>query len=154
MHYIFAVMEQGMEPIRYDVSLRFTHPEMDPEEICKEIEMDTDIKWKAGAPRVLPKGTIPGGVSKHTYCCFRLKSSNEVSLEDFLKRQSSNLAKYKKFMQRFRKTGGVINYFISWWSGGDTGQTFDIELLNQLTELGIELGINVYCIEDEDEDEE
>lgn len=106
--------------------------------------MEAKFKWKAGAERKTPEGTPLAGVYETTYCCFDLEHSKNIGLADFLKRCNRNLYKHKDFFNSIRSTGGDLEYFIGWFTDKDSGETFDLELLQQMAELGIDLALCVY----------
>jgi hypothetical protein len=133
-----------MHPIRYEVSFRVHHPSIDPGLISTKLGLKPQHKWKAGADRKTPKGTPLKGVYETTYCTFRLKHSKKIDLADFLKYYNKNLFKHKTFLKSIRSTGGKLEYFIGWFSDKDSGEVFDLELLEQLVELKIDLSIAVY----------
>lgn len=135
-----------MYPFRYEVSLRFRHPSLDPDDICRKLGMETKTKWKAGAARKTPTGIPLKGVYETTFCSFRLEHSKNIGLADFLKRCNHKLNKYKEFFDSIRSSGGNLEYFIGWFADKDSGETFDLELLQQVAELGIDLALCVYPI--------
>ena len=133
-----------MHPFKYHVSLRVHHPDLDPEKIINILGIKAEFKWKAGTKRKTPRGRSLTGVYDSTYCCFELKHSKEVRLVDFLKRYNRKLYKQKDFFETIRSTGGKLEYFIGWFFDKDSGEIFDLELLKQLVELGIDLSLSVY----------
>lgn len=134
-----------MYPFKYQVSLRFHHPEMAPDYICNVLGLKAMFKWKAGDKRITPQGKPLSGVYETTYCCFDLEHSPDILLADFLKQYNKKLYKHKSFLESVRSTGGDFGYYIGWFSGNMSGEIFDLELLKQLTELGIDLALSVYC---------
>ena len=131
-------------PFKFDVSLRITHPKMSPEEICKTLGLKAKHKGKVGMPRKTPKGTSLEGVYEYTYCTFGLKHPQKIGLEEFLKSCNEKFYKHKEYFDLINSTGGKLEYFIGWFFDRSSGETFDLELLRQLADLGIELGLNVY----------
>lgn len=91
-----------------------------------------------------PKGTLFGGVRDESYCCFDICAGTDGELADELRNAVSTLKHYREFFSQLSSSGGSAEFYVFWYPNGDTGQTFDCELLTGLTELGIRLGINVY----------
>lgn len=91
-----------------------------------------------------PKGTALGGVRDESYCCFDICVGTDGKLADELQNAVSELTHSREFFSEFRRSGGSAYVYVFWYPNGDTGEMFDCELLNGLTDLGIALGINVY----------
>jgi len=141
-----------MESFKYVVSFRIHHPSMDPDLISSKLGLEPQHKWKAGAERKTPKGKPLTGVYEKSFCTFRLKHGKNIELADFLKGYTKKLHKNKRFLKSIRSTGGKLEYFIGWFTDKDSGEVFDLELLEQLVKLGIDLSLAVYgpskdCIE-------
>lgn len=133
-----------MGNFKYHVSLRIDHPSMDPEHICTGLGLNAEYKWKAGAERKTPTGQSLPGTYEATYCCFELMHAKRAGLTDFLKMNTRKLYKHREFLDSIRSTGGTLEYFIGWFADTDSGEIFDLELLNQFVELGINISIAVY----------
>ncbi len=133
-----------MNPLKYDVSFRVRHPEMDPEHISEELGLKATYKWKAGTGRKTPKGETLKGTHESTYCSFELQHPQKTGLSDLLKQFNNKLYQHRDFIKSIRVTGGSLEYFVGWYSNKDSGEIFDLELLTQLVELGIDLSIEVH----------
>ncbi len=133
-----------MYKFEYDVSLRITHPEMGPENICTKLGMNAWRKWKKGEQRKSSGGTKLEGVNEYTYCCFELKHSKDQELVEFLKKCNEGFCKKKDVFEEIHLTGGNLEYFIGLYSDKNSGAIFDLELLTQLVELKIELSLDFY----------
>ena len=104
-----------MHPYRYDVSLRITHPAMDPQQICNGLGLQAKWKWKVGEKRQTPIDTPLSGVYKETYCSFDLappQGSRKCELERYIERSNKNLESHRGFLSRISSTGGSAEYFI------------------------------------------
>ena len=71
-------------------------------------------KWqyRAGEPRVTPKGRALGGVYPSDYCVIDLAVAQDVSLADFIDQQVQALLIHKEIFQRFKQGSGRVEYFI------------------------------------------
>jgi hypothetical protein len=116
---------------------------MDPDFICSNLGMDAAIKWKVGNERKTPKGRPLIGKYEDTYCVFDLELSENMTLADFLKFSNSKLYNHREFLKSIRNSGGTLEYYIAWFFNSNCGEQFDFELLKQLVDLGIELGIEI-----------
>lgn len=117
---------------------------MDPEEICSELGLRPERKWKVGSQRTTPKGDVLKGVYEETYCCFKLQHPKNQGLADFLIKVSAQFEVHSEFFKRIRSTGGTIEFFIGWYSDKNSGEVFDWELLAKLAEFRINLSMDFY----------
>jgi hypothetical protein len=133
-----------MYPFKYEVSFRVTHPSIDPVRIEDKLGLTAKYSWKAGDKRNKSNGQTLTNLHKYSYCSFRLKHSPKIGLAELLKDCNKDLYKNKRFLKSIRSTGGKLEYFIGWFSNKDSGEVFDLELLEQLVKLGIDLSLAVY----------
>jgi hypothetical protein len=117
---------------------------MDPDFISSKLCMEAEIKWKVGDERRTPKGRKLTGKYDTTYCVFELEPPKNMTLADFLIYSNSKLYKHKEFLKSIRNSGGTLEYYIAWIVNGNSGELFDLKLLMQLVDLGIELGFEMY----------
>ncbi len=133
-----------MNVFRYSVSLRLFTQTVEPDEICALLGLEPKWKHRIGDPRVGPKGTLLGGVYKRSYCSFGLNKVDDEELHEMLNRVVADLAQHKQLFHRIRDEGGRAEFFIGWYSSGNTGDTFDHSLLEKLSDLKIDLALDVY----------
>ncbi|MDO3526763.1 DUF4279 domain-containing protein [Ralstonia pseudosolanacearum] len=133
-----------MNAFRFSVSLRFSTKTVEPDEICSLLGLVPKWKHRIGEPRVNPKGALLGGVYESSYCSFRLTQVGDERLCEMLNRVADNLVRNKRLFHRIRGEGGRAEFFIGWYSPGNTGDTFDHGLLEKLSELKIDLALDVY----------
>jgi hypothetical protein len=133
-----------MHAFKYDVSLRFFSPIIAPSEICKQLGLDPEWQNTIGEPRTTPKGVPLGGVYKNSYCCFSFNQQEDEELSDMLNRIVDDLIQHKDLFSRIRDNGGRSEFFVGWYSSGNTGDTFSYELLNKISALQIDLALDVY----------
>lgn len=138
-----------MHPFRYVVSLRVTHPAMDPQQICNGLGPQAKWKWKVGEKRQTPAGTPLSGVYKDTFCTFALAPPQGCELERFIKRCNKSLESHRRFLNRITSTGGSAEYFIGMFLDSNHGVVFAPEVLAQLTKLQIGLSFDLYCGSDQ-----
>lgn len=133
-----------MYPFRYVMSLRITHPAMDPRLICNRLGLQARIKYRVGERRQTPAGTILSGVNKATFCVVELAPPRGCELERFIKRCNKTLESHKRFLSRISSTGGSVEYFIGMFLDSNHGVVFSPELLAQLATLQITLSLDLY----------
>lgn len=141
-----------MNPYEYKVSLRITHPTMDPHIITGTLGKEPFRSWQAGSPRKTPKGDPLEGVYKETYWSARLTknesiSSEEVPLESFLLEETNLFKNHSSFLGNIKDSGGKIEYFIGVFGNSNMGCEFNTELLTSINNLGIELSLDIYSSE-------
>jgi len=131
---------------KYKISLRIIHPSIDPDIVCKTLQLEAVRKWKVGEQRTTPIGTMLEGINKESYCCFRLTPKySEQTLTKFIAETNEYLYPYKNFINKIQKEGGKTEYFISYHpDDAATGEDFDYFLLSSLVDLRIGLAIDIY----------
>jgi len=138
-----------MQPYRYCVSLRITHPSIDPNEITLALGRKPVGQWRAGELRISPKGTILGGIRKesfwrcHPHEEHRLSSQAQY-LEDYLKLLTDELEQFEDFLSSITSTGGRIEYFVGLFSENNIGNVFSSSLLKKIGTLNIDLSLDIY----------
>ncbi len=137
-----------MNPFEYKVSLRLEHPSIDPEQISEKLSMPPDISWKAGSRRISPKGKPLEGVYEKTYWSCALEHPAGLGLADFLANFTAGLATHKPFFKWIRTGGGRSEYFVGWFSNGNSGEMLSFDLLGKLSDLCIDLSLDVYASTD------
>jgi len=133
-----------MYPFKYGVTLRVTHPAMDPQQICNGLGLRASLKQKVGEKRQTPAGTPLSGVYKDTFCTFDLAPPQGCELEAFIKCCNRRLESHRRFLNRISSTGGSAEYFIGMFLDSNHGVVFDPDVLAQLTKLQIGLSFDLY----------
>jgi hypothetical protein len=133
-----------MNKFKFDLSFRIRHPQMDAEKICLQLGLKAKHKWTAGNQRKTPKGDLLEGTYDESYCSFPLDHDDEAELADLIRSSTQSLKPHEKFLQLISSTGGRLEYFIGWYSDGNSGEEFDADLINQLASLRIGLSFDFY----------
>lgn len=133
-----------MNKFKFDLSFRVRHPYMNSEEICAQLGMVAKYQWTAGKQRKTPKGTLLEGVYNESYCSFDIDHDDNAGLTDLIRSNSQSLEAHKKFLDFLCSTGGKLEYFIGWYSEGNSGEEFDADLIRILAELKIGLSLDFY----------
>lgn len=128
----------------YFVSFRVTHPTLDPAAITRHVAAEAKVSWAAGEPRKTAKGRPLGGMREESYCAFDMGSGDDGALAECLDVAVARVKPARELLRQMRASGGSLTFFVSWFSTGDTGEVFGADLLAEMADLGIELGINVY----------
>jgi hypothetical protein len=137
-----------MQMYTYVLSLRITHPSIDPEQISQMLGMPADVSWKAGEPRRTPKGTLLQGTRTESYWTCKpfyegWRESTEEGFEDALEEQLGLLEPHAEFLLEIAEQGTIRVWFSS-----HSNRNFAIELpprlLGRMAALGISLVHDVY----------
>ena len=91
-----------------------------------------------------PKGRILGGTYEVNYCTFKLENHEDEGLSEMIERVVDELVQHKELLQRITNDGGEIEFFIGWFTKGNSGEIFKQSLLQKLSTLGIDLAFDVY----------
>ena len=134
----------GKQQFNYSVSLRATHPTLDPTTIAGKIGLEASYSWAAGDPRKTPNGTPLKGVRRENYCSFDITDGDDGELAACLRAALDYLKPQRDFLRQMSINGGSLMFYVFWYPNGDTGEVFSTSLLQDMSDLGIELGINVY----------
>jgi hypothetical protein len=129
---------------KFEVSLRITHPTIDPIEVTRELSIEPSRHYKAGDGRATPKGTPLPGYYEHSGWFYRLPQNADASLPMVLREMNQKLSKSYLYLESLESTGGTIEYFIGWFSEFNSGEVFDWRLLKECADLRINLVFDVY----------
>lgn len=141
-----------MHPHTYRVELRLRHAQADLSELGAHLEIDPSHSrcWRAGDPRVTPKGTVLPGVRRESSWATDLtpgaspRSSEDERLEDLLESQLDRLAEYAGALRALRDDGGRAEFFIGLFCDANTGLILTPSLMAKAAALGIEFGFDIY----------
>jgi hypothetical protein len=139
--------EDEGEPKRFDLDLLIVHPTLTPEEITAGLGLLPKSVQAVGQPRRTPKGTPLQGVYRDTRWrhCRLHETANQwfvQALVDFVE----ELRPCKTFLRTLRSTGGEAQVIIQFLGDGYFGDTIPLSTLSLLTELGLDLGLEVFMI--------
>lgn len=133
-----------MNAYRFEVSLRVFSQSVTPSEIIGQLGFEPKWVHEIGKPRTNPKGILLGGVYDCSYCSFSLIPHGDEELHEMLDRVVDNIFQHEALFHKIRNDGGRTEFFIGWYSVGNTGDTFSSALLSKLGELRIDLALDVY----------
>lgn len=140
-----------MYPYEFTVSFRVSHPSQDLSPIYAMLGAIPGFApgriWKAGEERKTPKGEKLKGCYPNSYCYLNIQSktqSVDESLSSAVEGAMDQIWPYKSALQEVVKTGGELSFFIGWFIGSNSGDTFDYQLLRQLAAMNISLEFDIY----------
>lgn len=133
-----------MDPFRYSISLRIATQSLDPKKICAEIGLKPRILHTMGEPRTTPNGSPLAGINEYSFCVFELDQNTGEKLSEMMDRMCNSLLPYQDLFRNIRDTGGRVEFYIGWFSVGNTRDAISCDLFRKLGQLGIELSFDVY----------
>ena len=133
---------------RYKISLRITHPSMQSDEITKSLELAPTLSYTAGDRKVTPKGTEVPGRRRESYWCYDLPT-NDDAIEYEIERCNAALGGKRAALEHITDGGGRVQYFVGWFSSGNSGFTLPHRVSRQLADLRIDLSLDLYTSEGE-----
>ena len=133
-----------MHAFPFELSLRFFSQVIDPSEISSQLGLEPQWEHKMGDLRTNPRGIVLGGRYDSSYCSFPITPQNNEELHEALDRVVDDLLQYESLFCRIRDGSGCIEFFIGWFSTGNTGDIFSSILLKKLGRLQIDLAFDVY----------
>jgi len=137
----------------FKLSLRFFGHSFDPSDVSAELGLVPHVSHKVGEQRrTLDGAELPGKYDK-SYWTARLAPLEDENPSEALERTIAELYGHKAFFQAMHARGGRAEFFIGWFSAGNSGDTLPWDLLGKLAELKIDLALDVYGSESAQSDD-
>ncbi len=136
-------MADAENVLSYDFSLalQVKHPNLSADLWSKSLRMAPVRSWRADQPRSTPKGRKLVGTYKASYGCWELVEGRGNSLVRSLAAMTKRLSKHKKLVRRWRATGGSVAYYLALSGPRMIPFVLPPELLAEMGDLGVELGV-------------
>lgn len=137
-----------MNPYRYRVSLRATHPTADLAPLFDQLGLVPARAWRAGQPRQSPRGTE--GVYADSYGYAELTPGEQPrdwgreDIEAFLAGIHQRLSTHRDRLHAFAAQGGRCGLFIGLFGEQDFGFELSPELSAGLAGLKLTLGFDIH----------
>jgi Domain of unknown function (DUF4279) len=136
---------------QFSVRLRIWHPNIDPEFISRQLDMQPCRSAKVGQPRATPNGTVLGGTYPHSYWCadpfnYGEYSSTDEAMEDVLASILEQLQPKKEFFSKLITEGGRLVLCISSFSARNYTLEVPPALMLQCADLGFTLAHDVFPV--------
>jgi hypothetical protein len=129
---------------RFEITLLIRHPNLDPAEITAELGLQPYQSWKAGSPRLTPKGAKLSGLHKDS-CWnyvyhYKGKSNFGQSIDQIL----DKLSPHKVLFDRLQKTGGSSSLFLKLPGDTSIGDDLSCETLKKFVNLKIAFSVETF----------
>ncbi|MBT2750085.1 MULTISPECIES: DUF4279 domain-containing protein [unclassified Lysobacter] len=131
--------------MNYQLSLRITHPSIDPLEITRTLSLDHSVCHKQGEERRTPKGNPLPGQNKNSFWLHEVVVDDHEDISSAIEHTNHKLKDHQEFLTNLVKEGGNIQYFIGWFVEANSGDILDWELLRHCAELNIDLYFDIYA---------
>jgi Domain of unknown function (DUF4279) len=128
----------------FKVSLGIRHPDIDPAEISKAIDLIPTRATRAGAPRTTPTGDGLKGKYEISYWTHSFDVQGALELGTILQDLAVQLQRHERFFHRVVKDGGTVELFCGVWAAGNWDEIISRSLMSQLAALHIDLRLDVY----------
>lgn len=137
-----------MNPYRYSVSLRATHPRDDLRPLFDQLGLTPARAWRAGEPRRTPGGGALDGQYRESYAYTNLTSGSrnwsDEDLQDYLRGVQLRLAMHRETLQNFFVRGGRCGLTIGLSGENSFGFELDPSLGAGLADLKLTLGFDIH----------
>lgn len=128
----------------FQVSLSIKHPDMDPGEISRALEMTPHRATQAGALRTTLKGEPLEGVYAFSCWTFEFDVEGASELGSVLKSLLESLRRHQQFFQRIVQEDGSVELFCGVFAAGNWDEVLSHELMGELAALHLDLRLDVY----------
>ncbi len=126
------------------LSLHMRHPSRDLSKVVETLQLRPKYIWKSGDDRRSSTGTRIGGKRESSYCSVEIKSAPRTPLVQKIREALAFLAPHRRMLNRLTSTGGKVSLYVGWFCDENTGETFDNSVLRSMSELRVDLELNVY----------
>jgi len=133
----------------FKVSLVVTHPDIDPTVISAALDLTPGRATRAGEPRTTPKGDPLEGVYEFSCWTHEFDTSHVTDLTEYLPSVITLLNVHASFLSGIVRDGGSVELFCGVFADGNWDECFHHSLLRKLSDLGIDLRLDVYPQPDE-----
>jgi hypothetical protein len=138
-----------MDVYEFTVSLRIRHPNADPDEITRTLNLQPQHTWRAGEPRRDPGGGLLEGTYRESYWMGRLMdgpqmSSADLSVERVLLQTLAHLRRAQPFLAALKAGGGDVALHVSIFGRRSFALELSAESLAMLAKLGLSVAFDVH----------
>jgi hypothetical protein len=137
-------VKQVARPAALELRLLVIHPSADPAEITREVGLEPLRSWRSGDPRYAPKGTRLEGIWPDTRWSHGFALHKNATLETAVASALDKLKAAERYLAKLRGTGGTAELIVSLSGDAHQGASLNCELLQELADLGVDLGIEVF----------
>jgi len=119
---------------------------MDVAKITTVLRINPSRAWQAGEPSSTPSGRLLKGNRRQSYWVARISEGKytDTQLCAAISEVLDQLMPHRAFFHQISSEGGRTEFFIGWFFEGQSGDTFDCDLLSRLGDMKIDLALDIY----------
>jgi hypothetical protein len=129
---------------RFNVVLLFRHPEIDPEQISRELSLKPYSAFKNGTVRTLPNGNVLPGLATHSSWNHIYRYSGDHELIEAVESVVNLLEEHRSFILRLCLQGGSCQVYLQLPGDVNVGGALPWQLLDRMSRVRVELGVEVF----------
>ncbi len=127
-----------------DIVLLIRHPQMDPEDITRELKLEPNIAWRFGDQVKTPKGNLVPDIRKHTSWSHIIKTMGNRPFFEEVEHILLSLTDHKEFFAKILDEGGFAEIYLQLPGQVHQGSSAKPSLLRSIADLGLCLGVEVF----------
>lgn len=134
----------SVHKFNYSVSLRIFCDLPNLDQLCRASGFEPKVLHLIGSQRLSLKGLPMEGSYPRSFCSIPIEIQPGEELSEFLLRKCDEFESNDHIFKEINLSGGRCEFFIGWYSVGNTGDVFSSELLSKIGRLGIDISLDVY----------
>lgn len=138
----------GVTLKRFQIDLLIIHPSLDPAEISASLQLNAQFQHRVGDQRYTPTGTKLSGAHPDTR--WRYTERHETEGQHFVPQLEGfvdALHRHKAYFSHLASAGGSMTIVVNFLGDGYFGDQIPAKTLAKLSELNLNLGIEVFTDE-------
>jgi hypothetical protein len=132
---------------RLILSIRFWHPTLIAKDIIDNIEIKPYIVQSIGEKFVLMNGKVTNKTNKETYVVYDFIKTEDNDISTSITCANNCLLKSIYFINKFKKTGGRLNYYITVISGEKYDFILTPTIIKTCERIGVEISVEIFADE-------
>ena len=129
---------------RFNVVLLIRHPDIDPEQISRELSIEPYSAFKNGDVRTLPNGNVLPGLATQSSWNHVYRYSGGHELDEAVECVIRLLEDHRAFILRLFLQGGSCQVYLQLPGDVNVGAALPWQLLDRMSNLRVELGLEVF----------
>lgn len=146
--HLLLFMETSTAHFRYHVSLRITHPTLEPDLITERLRLQPSGVERKGEPKRQSRFAVSKPDPNAVYECsewFRLYPPvGDGSLDACLGAAIATLSQHEEFLRSIHNSEGKVHLHVVTYPDSQLETPFDLEKITELRRLGFGFGIDFY----------
>lgn len=131
-------------PKHFAIVLFVRHSNLDPEDVSRELALRPLTSWKAGEPRVTPKGTQLQGVRRESSWSHVFAFQGDHSVSEGIETIVNELLIHRAFLSAVIAGGGTLVIYLQLPGDANQGASISPSTLKRMVDLGLGLDLEVF----------